>query len=151
MNTLSRIQNFPGISTDEFLAFSFAYLGEKLIKDADKNIFRPKKISAVQYNILCTLAVQSPRPASDIAQFILGSAPNFSAILGRMEKEELIEREISKKDRREIFVFLTKKGKKLFTQTRKEFQKFFTDGFKNISKEEKEAVKALLIDIVDKL
>lgn len=146
MNIFKRIKNFTGENTDEFLAFSFAFFGESLIKSAEKEVFRPSKISSTHYNVLCTLAVQSPRPASEISSFILGSAANFSAILGRMEKEGLIEREVSKEDRREIFVTWTEKGKESFLSVRKKFQQYFKERFSAFSDKQKFELEKMLME-----
>lgn len=151
MNIFSRIHNFSDGNIDEFLAFSFAFLGESFIKSAEKEVFRPQKISSVHYNVLCALSVQSPRPASDISAFILGSSANFSAILGRMEKENLISRKKSEKSKREVLVSVTEKGSKKFLETRKKFQKYFSNRFAGLSDEKKEKLSQVLLGDLSEL
>lgn len=143
MSVFHRIQLFSE-NNDERLAFSLSYLGEKLQKDAAKKIFRPLDISSVQYNVLCTLSVQSPRLSSTISPFILGSAANFSALLSRMEKEGLITREISLEDRREILVSWTEKGEETFKVVRKAFHIFFEEKFSKIPYQEKKQLMEVL-------
>lgn len=145
MNIFSKIHNFSNGNTDEFLAFSFAFLGESLIKSAEKEVFRPQKISSVHYNVLCALSIVSPRPAGEISSFILGSSANFSAILGRMEKEGLISRKQSEKNKREVLVSVTEKGKKIFKKTRKKFQEYFSKRFSGLSDEKKEKLSKILL------
>jgi len=139
MNALfSRLENFTSQNNTELLGLSLAYMGEFLKKSAEQEVFRPEKIALVHYNILSSLSMQSPRTASSIAPAILGSPANFSAILSRMEKEGLIFRENSKKDKREVFVSWTGKGKEKFNTVQKKFQAFFETQFLEISDQEKE-------------
>lgn len=134
----SRLQRFSNNNPDELLGLSLAYIGEILQKSADKEIFRPEKISIVNYNILSSLSIKSPRTASSIAPVIIGSPANFSAILTRMEKEDLIIRKNSEEgDKREVFVHWTTKGEAIFKKIHPQFQNFFTEKFKYISDTDK--------------
>ncbi len=138
-----RLQKFAK-TDDEILGLSFAYIGEKLQKMADKKVFRPAKISIVHYNILSSLSMQSPRSANSISPVVMGSSANFSAILSRMEKENLIVRKNISEDRREVFVEWTKKGEALFHTLRPQFQDLFTEEFQQIPNREKEKILQFL-------
>ena len=148
----SRLEKFSGNNTDELLGLSLAYIGESLQKLAEREIIRPHKISLVHYNILSSLSIESPRTASSIAPVVLGTPANFSAILTRMEKDELITRKNAPEgDRREVLVSWTEKGAEKFNTIHPLFQKFFTEKFSNISPEKKKAITQLLEELSENI
>ena len=67
-------------------------------------------ITPVQYAVLYCLWENDRRSPKEIAERLKLENSTISGILERMEKKGLIERSISKEDRRFIQVLVTKKG-----------------------------------------
>lgn len=70
-------------------------------------------ITPVQYAVLYCLWENDKRSPKEIAERLKLENSTISGILERMEKKGLIERSISKEDRRYIQVMLTEKGANL--------------------------------------
>ena len=70
-------------------------------------------LTPVQYSVLYCLWEQDMRSPKEIAERLKLENSTISGILERMEKKGLIERSISKEDRRFIEVCLTDKGASL--------------------------------------
>lgn len=70
-------------------------------------------ITPIQYAVLYCLWENNRRSPKEIAERLKLENSTISGILERMEKKGLIERSISKEDRRFIQVLLTKKGASL--------------------------------------
>lgn len=101
-------------------------------------------ITPVQYGVLNCLwrgQVLSPK---EIAEQLMIENSTISGVLERMEKKMLISRNISTEDRRFVQVELTERGKKLESPVLGEVERFNREVYGAISKEEEEALKALL-------
>lgn len=70
-------------------------------------------ITPIQYAVLYCLWEKDGKSPKEIAERLKLENSTVSGILERMEKKGLIERRISKEDRRFIQVFATKKGASL--------------------------------------
>lgn len=70
-------------------------------------------ITPIQYAVLYCLWENDKGSPKEIAERLKLENSTISGILERMEKKDLIERNISKEDRRFIQVQLTEKGKEL--------------------------------------
>lgn len=70
-------------------------------------------ITPIQYAVLYCLWEKNGKSPKEIAERLKLENSTISGILERMEKKDLIERRISKEDRRFIQVFATKKGASL--------------------------------------
>lgn len=71
------------------------------------------EITPIQYAVLYCLWENDKKSPKEIAERLKLENSTISGILERMEKKELIERNISKEDRRFIQVQLTEKGRSL--------------------------------------
>lgn len=87
------------------------------------------KLTFSQFGVLEALYFLGPMNQKTISKKILKSASNICTVLENLEKREYIERKISEKDKRNIMVYLTKKGeetlKTLFPPHLEEIKKEF--------------------------
>ncbi len=67
-----------------------------------------------QFNVLDALFHLGPLSQSDLAKKIFKSGGNITMVIDNLEKQELVERERKKSDRRFFTIYITKKGRILF-------------------------------------
>ncbi len=67
-----------------------------------------------QFNVLDALFHLGPLSQSDLAKKIFKSGGNITMVIDNLEKQELVERERKKSDRRFFTIHITKKGRILF-------------------------------------
>ncbi len=74
-------------------------------------LFREQGLTPAQYNILRILRGEGrPMKCMEIAGRTVTEVPGITGLIDRLEKIELVQRERSQEDRREIFVAITPKG-----------------------------------------
>lgn len=73
-------------------------------------------LTGSQFGVLDALFHMGHLPQSDLGKNIFKSGGNITMVVDNLEKNELVRRERSEKDRRVINVHLTDKGRKLFTE-----------------------------------
>jgi DNA-binding MarR family transcriptional regulator len=77
-----------------------------------KQFFKKWDISPQQYNVLRILRGQnnSPITVAAIQERMMDKMSNASRLVEKLKKKNLVTRKISKSDRRQAHVFITKKG-----------------------------------------
>ena len=102
-------------------------------------------ITATQYNILRILRGQHPKPASVnlLKERMLDNKCDASRLVERLRVKGLVEREISKDDRRRADVLISDAGLNLLKNI-DEVAHEFNAAFKHINKEEAETLNTLL-------
>ncbi|MFQ5970178.1 MAG: MarR family winged helix-turn-helix transcriptional regulator [Nitrososphaerales archaeon] len=93
-------------------------------------------ISIGEFHVLRTLAASGPCPMVDLAKEQFISPPALTSIVDSLEKQGLVERLRSKKDRRIINIKITNKGKKLFAQAQPLYKRFFEKVMRSLTKQE---------------
>lgn len=104
----------------------------------------PYDVTPVQYGVLYYLwetDIHTPREIADRLQL---ENSTISGVLERMEKKNLIERQVSKKDRRYIEVVLTDKGASLKDDVLRTVEQFNDDVMTVFSPEEQDILKKSL-------
>lgn len=122
------------IETD--LIEKILFVNDKLIKFANEKIFNNTRLTPSQFNILWEIISNNWLKINDLKQKLIISAPALSQTLGRMEKSELIIRDLSKEDKRETVIIASKKWEELYNKLNKEYISLSKERLKNISKEE---------------
>ena len=102
------------------------------------------EITPVQYAVLYCLWESDQRSPKEIAERLKLENSTISGILERMEKKGLIQRSISKVDRRFIQVILTEKGKNLKEDVIKAVEQVNNEVLAVFSNDEREALKNYL-------
>lgn len=122
-----------------------------LLTTAQRRVFQalsarlePYDVTPVQYGVLYYLwetDIHTPREIADKLQL---ENSTISGVLERMEKKDLIERQVSKKDRRYIEVVLTDKGASLKDNVLRTVEQFNDDVMIVLSPEEQDTLKKSL-------
>lgn len=102
------------------------------------------EITPVQYAVLYCLWENDRRSPKEIAERLKLENSTISGILERMEKKGLIQRSISKEDRRYIQVILTEKGAALKADVLTAVEQVNDDVLSVFSSEECEILKSYL-------
>ena len=101
-------------------------------------------ITPVQYAVLYCLWENDRRSPKEIAERLKLENSTISGILERMEKKGLIERSISKEDRRFVQVLVTKKGASLEKDVLSAVEEVNDEVMSVFSEDECESLKAHL-------
>ncbi len=80
----------------------------------------------------------------DLTKRLLDTAGGISALLTRMEKEELIERRLNPADRRSFQIGLTDKGRELYKDISLHYSEWVASALEEVSSEEREMLYDLL-------
>lgn len=99
-----------------------------------------------QWSIIFCLNRFGPMTQTAIWKYLNVEAPTITRTLSRMEKNGWIIRKQGN-DKRERIIELTNFAKKEFKYVRKEMDQFETEVLEDLSKEEKEQLKTLLLKL----
>jgi MarR family transcriptional regulator, 2-MHQ and catechol-resistance regulon repressor len=75
------------------------------------------KLTPAQFGVVECLGHLGPMLIGDLTKKHLVSGGNMTVVVDNLEKEGIVRRSVSKKDRRAFYVQLTPKGKRLFQST----------------------------------
>ena len=133
------------ISLELWNKLSFTY--DTLQKAHSRRMY-VNNLTAPQFHVLQVLLKEGPMPLKRISEHLLVTGANITCVVDNLEKEDLVKRVPSKKDRRVKNAELTSKGeekvKKLFPQ----YSKGFDESFGKLTKEEKKQLAKILDKIV---
>ena len=101
-------------------------------------------VTPVQYGVMYCLWIEGKTKPKEIAAELKLENSTISGVLERMEKKELIERQVSKEDRRFIEVVLTEKGKALQNPILATVEEVNKDVLSEMSQEEQSELKKAL-------
>ena len=126
------------------------YTASCLKKRADE-LFRPYKLTDVQFNLMALLTRQA-KPGEGLSQariseMMLVNRANITSLIDRMEKANLVRRAASLEDRRSNVITLTARGKKLFAQ----LDSLYTKEVKKVMGPLKEGEQESLIAMLGKV
>ena len=101
------------------------YVASHLLKDESENICEKFGITTGQYNVLRILNGVYPEghPRCEIVTRMIERAPDITRLIDRLEKQELVERDRTDKDRRKSITKITKKGLDLLKKMTPELSK----------------------------
>ena len=95
----------------------FVQTADAVLKYSDAHFYKKARLSSIKYTTLRILAVNGgTMTPSEIARWTLREKHNITTLIDRLERDELIVTERSKKDRRSINVILTDKGREVLDQ-----------------------------------
>jgi DNA-binding MarR family transcriptional regulator len=101
-------------------------------------------VTPVQYGVMYCLWVEGKNKPKEIAAELQLENSTISGVLERMEKKDLIHRQVSKEDRRFIEVVLTEKGKSLQEPILQTVEDVNVDVMSVMSQEEQNTLKESL-------
>ena len=90
-------------------------LVQNLLKRRSEAFFQPYALTGAQFNILNLLAAQAGRmDQAALVDLLLVGKSSISIVLNRMVRDGLVKREEHSKDRRQVVLILTTKGRTLW-------------------------------------
>jgi MarR family transcriptional regulator, organic hydroperoxide resistance regulator len=93
-------------------------------------------VTTQQWSVLGALSrpkVTGGMSIGDLSRFLLMSRQNLAGLLSRLERDGLIERVVSDKDRRSRSVKLSAQGEVLWQKLQKPIHSFYGEALKNLS------------------
>lgn len=132
---------------DYYKAWLIVQNAARIVVKASERTFAKTGISLGEFHVLRTLTASGPCPMVDLAKEQFISPPALTSIVDSLEKQGLVERVRSKKDRRIINIKITSKGEKLFTQAQPLYKQFFEKVMSALTKQE----ISILLTAFDKL
>lgn len=93
------------------LVVNILYTNSYLVT-AQNTLFKPHDLSPEQYNVLRILKGQNgiPTTVSSIQERMLNKMSNASRLIEKLKQKNLVKREESPKDRRQVDVMITQQG-----------------------------------------
>lgn len=98
-----------------------------------------EQLSFMQYSLLRILYEKEPLWMSELAGLLGIHKSAVTVKVEKLEKKGLIERERDRQDRRNIYLYVSPKGKKQYEETEEKIAQFLTDIMQQLSPEEMEA------------
>lgn len=118
------------------MLFDFISNFTKIISDFSE----AEKLKTLEFYILLYLGLKGPQKMSALAEHFSTTKSNITNIVDNLEGKKYVERERNNKDRRIIYITLTKKGESVFNETLKNFELMFNDFLAKVSKDDLEII-----------
>ncbi|MTI66758.1 MAG: MarR family transcriptional regulator [Firmicutes bacterium] len=107
-----------------------------------KNEFKETNLTVPQIMVIKTLSKNKRLKVSEISKEISLVNSTVSGIIDRLQKQDIVKRVRSKKDRRIVYIELSNKGEELIKKYRHIINNFFNNIFSNSSKEDMDTILA---------
>ncbi len=114
------------------------------VKKAHSRQMYAHNLTAPQFHVLEVLMKTGPIPLKKISEELLVTGANITCVVDNLEKEELVKRVPSKKDRRIINAELTDKGRDKIDKLFPEYAKGLSESMKGLTEAEKKDLSRLL-------
>jgi MarR family transcriptional regulator, organic hydroperoxide resistance regulator len=101
--------------------------------------------------LLIALAHKDGQSQRELAEKICVKAATITVMLSRMEKSGLVERKQDIEDQRVSRVYITDKGREVFTEVSKVFLRIKEECFGNFTEEEKALLRRMFMQMRDNL
>lgn len=108
-------------------------LVQNLLERRSDAFFQPFGITGAQFNILNLLAYREGRMnQSELVDLLLVGKSSISIVLNRMVRDGLVKREEHEKDRRQVVLALTAKGRNLWKRISPRYETIVQETFRTI-------------------
>ncbi len=112
----------------------------------ETEIFKPNKITTLQFNILWTILIDKAKTINDIKKKLIVSSASLSQTINRMEKAWFISRIYGKGDKREVYIEIKQLWIDTYNKCNKVYLTMATEKLADFPKEKKEKLYSLLQD-----
>ena len=121
------------------------------IVDSLSSVLKPYKISLQQFNVLRILRGQKGNPAnlSTVQERMINRMSNTTRIIDKLVEKNYVIRNICKKNRRKIELFITPKGLNLLSTIDLTFEKEESKLTEKLSTEEHDEILTLFSKIIN--
>ena len=135
------------MNLDQCINFLLTGAQHKIFQDLKKELDK-FDLTPIQYGVLKCIWQMDLHNPKEIAEYLGIENSTISGILDRMEKKELIERDIDKEDRRFVRIKLTKSGKELEGPVNKTIEDFNKEALSIFTKEEASQLRDMLLKLM---
>lgn len=136
------------MNLDQCINFLLTGAQHKVFQEMKKEL-EQYDLTPIQYGVLKCIWQLNLHTPKEIADYLGIENSTISGILDRMEKKELIQREIDKDDRRFIYVNLTESSKALEKPVNKTVEEVNHTVLAGFSDKEAEDLRNMLKRIID--
>jgi MarR family 2-MHQ and catechol resistance regulon transcriptional repressor len=105
---------------------------------------RTYRLTEPQFGVVECLGHKGPLTFTDLGRKQLASGGNMTVVVDNLEKEGIVERARCVEDRRQIYVRLTSKGRRLFDRVFPEHAEMIADCLTVLNSDEQERLASLL-------
>ena len=139
------IQQADFSSDNQKITLNFMYT-YNCFKEDMKNFFKPYDITSQQFNVLRILRGHYPNPytTSQVRDRMLDKMSDASRIVDRLVKKDLVNRSVTKTDKRLVDVIISDAGIELLDKIDGPLEEFMETTFKSFTNEEKSLFGGML-------
>jgi len=113
-------------------------LSELMNRVGQTHVFANTSLTPLQFNILGEIILHNGLTINTLKEKLILSASSLSQLLGRMEKTGLIERHLTTKDKREIFLTPTHTARALYKDLNEKYIALADEKLGSLSDAEKQ-------------
>lgn len=118
---------------------------ERIMRMVYDKLFEKYNISEPKFFVIMLLSNNpSGISFSELGKTMMVSRANMTTLIGRMEKENLVERQKNTSDKRSVKAYLTEEGQQLFDEIKYLHKEFSERMTKALSEDEKNILNDLL-------
>ncbi|MEZ4777761.1 MAG: MarR family transcriptional regulator [Flavobacteriaceae bacterium] len=150
MNIESAIKNTSPLSLSTRSVINMMYTARQIEEKASL-VFKTHGLTPQQYNVLRILRGQKGNPAnlSTVQDRMIDKSSNTTRLIDKLIQKEYVKRQICKKNRRKIEVFITQSGLELLKNIDPIIEQTNNDIMEKLSNDEKEKLNTLLDKLRD--
>jgi DNA-binding MarR family transcriptional regulator len=129
----------------------FDNIGDKLIKNSKITCDTYVKLTMAEANALYVIGSDEPKTMKQIAEALGVAVSTPTRTIDRLVEKGFINRQVDEKDRRQLLIETTSKGKKLLLEMDEEGIIMVRSMLKNLKDEEIDSLKEILLKINENL
>ncbi|MBI5680325.1 MAG: MarR family transcriptional regulator [Methanobacterium sp.] len=129
----------------------FDGIGDKLIKQSKITLKIYQKLTIAEANAIYAIGIEEPKTMKQLAETLDVAVSTPTRTVDRLVEKGYANRTVGTKDRRQVLIELTPKGKKLFVEMDEEGLEIIKKMLINLQDEEIEAFKNILLKVRDSM
>jgi DNA-binding MarR family transcriptional regulator len=129
----------------------FDIIGDKLLKTSQFAQDTYEKLTLTEANTVYVIGNETPKTMKQIAETLGVAVSTPTRTVDHLIEKGLVTRSVGKKDRRQLLIELTSKGKKLVEDMDKEGLIMTRKMLENLEDEEVESLKNILLKISENI
>jgi DNA-binding MarR family transcriptional regulator len=129
----------------------FDIIGDKLLKTSQFAQDTYEKLTLTEANTVYVIGDETPKTMKQIAETLGVAVSTPTRTVDHLIEKGLVTRSVDKKDRRQLLIELTSKGKKLVEDMDKEGLIMTRKMLENLEDEEVESLKNILLKISENI
>jgi DNA-binding MarR family transcriptional regulator len=126
-------------------------IDNKLLKTIKININNYEKLTLAEANAIYAIGTKEPKTMKQIAEALGVAVSTPTRTIDRLVEKGLVNRTVGSKDRRQLFIEVTPKGREILVEMDKESLMVIRKMVENLEDEEIETLKNILLKISQNL